>query len=60
MKLTKKLNELINSGLSLSDKELELVESYILSKSAPVKTSHLAHYQCIAAIRDKGSDKQSY
>ena len=49
--MTNYLNELINSGITLNDKETQIVEEYILSKSKEVKPSHLNHYKCIAAIR---------
>ena len=51
MKLTKKLNELINSGVTLTKKEAQLVEAYIQSISTPVKSAHLNHYKCLAAVR---------
>ena len=51
MKLTKHLNELINSGITLTDKEALVVENYIQSKSKPVKPEHLNHYKTILAIR---------
>ena len=60
MKLTKKLNELINSGITLTDSEAALVEAYIESKSHPVKPEHLNHYLCLAAVRGSGSDRQCY
>ena len=60
MKLTKKLNEIINSGITLTDKETQQVEEYLFSLAKPVKPQHLEHYLCLAAMRDKGSDKQSY
>jgi len=53
MKLTKQLNELINSGITLNEKETAIVEAFIENHSHPVKPSHLAHYQCLAAIRTK-------
>jgi DNA-binding response OmpR family regulator len=53
MKLTKQLNELINSGITLTDKETAIVEAFIENHSHPVKKTHLAHYQCLAAIRGK-------
>jgi hypothetical protein len=49
------LNELINSRITLNDKETALVEEYIENHSHPVKPSHLAHYECVAAIRGAGS-----
>lgn len=51
MKLTKHLKELINSGVSLSKKEAQMVEDYIESISTPIRTSHLSHYKCLAAAR---------
>ena len=51
MKLTKYLNELINSGITLNDKETAIVEEFIQSKSKPVKPEHLNHYKCLTAIR---------
>jgi len=50
MKLTAHLNELINSGITLTDKETELVEEFIWSNSKPVKPQHLNHYICLSAI----------
>ena len=55
MKLTKKLNELINSGITLTKEETALVERYIADKAKQIKTKHLAHYQSLAAIRGAGS-----
>ena len=52
MKLTQKMNELINSGITLTAKETEEVEAFIESKSQLIKPSHLAHYQCLSAIRN--------
>ena len=51
MQKTQYLNELINSGITLTQKETELVEAYILSQSKEVKASHLNHYKCLSAIR---------
>ena len=51
MKLTKRQNELINSGITLTDKEAREVEEFIFSKSKPVKPEHLNHYKCVSAIR---------
>ena len=51
MKLTKKLNELINSGLTLTPTETKEVEEFIQKKSYPVKPEHLNHYKCLAACR---------
>ena len=59
MKLTKRINELLNSGLTLTAKEAKEVEAFIESTLSPVKPQHLAHYQCVASVRGKGSDKQS-
>lgn len=58
MKLTKKLSELINSGITLTDTEAALVEDYIQSKSTPVKPKHLNEWRAMAAARGMGSDKQ--
>jgi len=57
--MTKRLNELINSGITLTDNEAAEVEAYIEAKSKPVKPQHLNHYLCLAAMRGKGSDKQA-
>ena len=53
MKLTKRMNQLINSGITLTNKEAAEVEAFIESHSYPVKKTHLAHYQCLAAVRTK-------
>ena len=58
MKLTKKLYELINSGITLTDSEATQVEQYIQSKSTAVKPKHLNEWRAMAAVRGKGSDKQ--
>ena len=50
MRLTQHLYELLNSGITLNEKETEMVEEYILSKSDPVKTSHLNHYKCLSVL----------
>lgn len=47
------LNELLNSRLTLNEKETELVERYIESVSKPVNSNHLNHYKCLAAIRNQ-------
>jgi hypothetical protein len=54
MKKTEYLNELLNSGIELNEKETELVEQYIASKSKPVKAAHLNEYKCVAAARGMG------
>ena len=41
MKRTEHLNELINSGITLNDKETALVEEYIQSKSSFVSSRYL-------------------
>ena len=51
MKLTKKLNELINSGITLTPKEAALVEAFIEKNSKPVKPEHLNHYKCLSVCR---------
>ena len=51
MKLTPYLNELINSRITLTPKEIAIVEEFIEKKSTPVKTEHLNHYKCLSAIR---------
>jgi hypothetical protein len=53
MKLTKRMNELINSGITLTDKETKEVEAFIEKNSKPVKPQHLSHYLCLSAIRNK-------
>ena len=53
MKLSPYLNELINSRITLNEKEAQIVEDFILSKSEPVKPSHLNHYKCLSASRNK-------
>ena len=47
------INELINSGITLNDKETQIIEDYIESISKPVKPSHLNEWKCIAAARGK-------
>ena len=51
MKLPNKLNELINSGITLNASERAQVEAYIQSVSTPVKPQHLNHYKCLSVIR---------
>ncbi len=51
MKLTQRLNELINSGVTLTAKERQQVEEYIFASSSYVKPEHLNHYKTVAAIR---------
>ena len=53
------INELINSRITLNEKETQIIEDYIQSQSKPVKPEHLNHYLCLAAIRGKGSNIQS-
>ena len=50
-RLTAHLNELLNSGITLNDKEILIVEDYIQSRSKPVKPEHLNHYKTLSAIR---------
>ena len=50
----KRIEELINSCITLTTKERREVEHYIWSRSSQVKPEHLAHYQCLAAVRGKG------
>ena len=56
MKLTKKQNELINSGITLTDTEAKQVEDLIQRRSKPVKAKHLNHYCCLSASRGAGSN----
>ena len=56
MKLTPYLNELINSRITLNEKEKQIVEEFIQSQSKPVKPSHLNHYKCLSAIRNNRAD----
>ncbi len=58
MKLTQRqsvarhdINELINSGVTLTAKERQQVEEYIFASSSYVKPEHLNHYKTVAAIR---------
>ena len=37
------LNELINSGITLTKKEIAIVEAFIEKNSKPVKPQHLNH-----------------
>lgn len=55
MKLTKQMNELLNSGLTLTPTEVALVEEFIEKKSKPVKPQHLNHYKCVSSVRGVGS-----
>ena len=52
MKLTKQLDQLINSGITLTTKEIALVEAFIEKNSKPVKPQHLNHYKCLAVCRN--------
>lgn len=54
MKITKKLYELINSGITLTKQEVALVEEFIYKNSKPVNPKHLNHYKCLVAIRNTG------
>lgn len=58
MKLSKRLNELINSGITLSASEVKEVEEFIHKKSKKVKPQHLDEWKCVVATRGRGSDKQ--
>ena len=58
--MTNRMNELLNSGVTLNAKETEEVERYLSKQAKPVKPSHLNHYLCLSASRGKGSDVQSY
>ncbi len=49
--MTKRMNELLNSGITLTAAEMKEVEDHIASKSKPVKPQHLNHYKCVAAVR---------
>ena len=48
---TEYINELLNSRITLNDKEIAIVEDFIERQSTDVKPEHLNHYKCIAAIR---------
>ena len=45
------MNELINSGITLTAYERKEVEAFIAAKSKPVNPSHLNEWKCIAAAR---------
>ncbi len=49
--MTKRMNELLNSGMTLTASEMKEVEDFIASKSTPVKPQHLNYYKCLAAVR---------
>ena len=51
MKLTSYMNELINSSITLTEKEIAVVEAFIEKQSQPVKPEHLNHYKCVSAVR---------
>jgi len=51
MKLTKKLNQLINSCITLTEEEVAVVEEFIHKQSRQVKPQHLNHYKCLAVAR---------
>ena len=57
--MTKRMNQLLHSGITLTEKETQEVEQYLWKQAKPVKPSHLNHYLCLCASRGKGSDKQS-
>lgn len=52
------IHELINSGITLNDKETKIVEDYLEYASKPVQarasevslTKHLNHFKCVAAV----------
>ena len=50
------LNELINSGITLTKKETAIVEAFIEKNSKPVKPQHLNHLKCVVAARSICSD----
>lgn len=52
MKLTKKLNQLINSCITLTEEEVSIVEEFIFKHSTTVKPQHLNHYKVLSAIRN--------
>lgn len=54
MKYSLYLHELLYSGITLNEKETHIVEDYIQSQSEPVKPSHLNHYKCLSAARNRG------
>ena len=47
------LNELINSRITLNEKETQIVEDYIFSKSKVVSNRYLTDAKCKAAINGK-------
>lgn len=49
--MTKHLNQLINSGITLNEQETAIVERFIERHSQPVKPEHLNHYKCLSVIR---------
>ena len=60
MKLTSYLNELINSGITLTDKETAIVEEFIEKNSHEVKPEHLNHYKCVSAVRRSRATCRSF
>ncbi len=56
MKLTPYLNELINSRITLTPKEIAIVEEFIEKKSTPVKPEHLNHHKCVSVSRRTRTD----
>ena len=56
--MKQQINELLNSGLTLSKKEKNFVEDYIQSQIKVIKPQHLDYFKSLAAVRGKGSDRQ--
>ncbi len=55
MKLTKKQNELINSGITLTEPEVASVEEFIQKKAKTIKPQHLTHHLCMLSSRGYSS-----
>ena len=47
------LNELLNSGKTLTKKETEVVERYIEANSTRISLEELNHLKCKAAIHER-------
>ena len=51
MKITKRMDRLLNSGKDLTAKEVAEVEEFIFNNQCVIGESRLNHYKCLAAIR---------
>ena len=51
IKITKRMDRLLNSGIDLTANQIAEVEEFIFNSQRVISKSRLNHYKCLAAIR---------